>query len=50
MNLKDLENQSIYVIREAEAEFKNVASLFTVVDRQGTPMVLLPATEEFILQ
>lgn len=28
MNLKDLENQSIYIIREAKAEFKNVASLW----------------------
>jgi len=33
MNLKDLENQSIYIIKEAISEFKNVASLFTIVDR-----------------
>ncbi len=30
MDLKDLENQSIYVIREAYAQFKNVASLWSV--------------------
>ncbi len=30
MNIKDLENQSVYVIREAKAEFKNVASLWSV--------------------
>ncbi len=50
MNLKDLENQSIYIIREVISKFKNVASLFTIVDRQGTPMALLPATEKFMLQ
>jgi len=30
MNLRDLENQSIYIIREATSEFKNVASLWSV--------------------
>lgn len=30
MNLKVLENQSIYIIREAYAQFKNVASLWSV--------------------
>jgi len=30
MNLKDLENQSIYVIREAKAEFENITSLWSV--------------------
>ncbi len=30
VDLKDLENQSIYVIREAYAQFKNVASMWSV--------------------
>lgn len=30
MNPKDLENQSIYIIREAVSEFKNVPSLWSV--------------------
>lgn len=30
MNLKDLENRSIYIIREGTSEFKNVASLWSM--------------------
>lgn len=30
MNLKNLENQSIYIMREGKAEFKNVASLWSM--------------------